>query len=124
MSASPTAAPRHPSTTPDVARAAWGTVCLLAPGLVERSLAGREPDVRARRVVRVLGARHLVQAAGARLLPPHLAVGGGAAVDAVHALTAAAFGLGDARRRRAALADAAVAAGWCVWGVRRYRRLP
>ncbi|GAA2016895.1 hypothetical protein GCM10009756_00710 [Pseudokineococcus marinus] len=119
--------PRHGGrtarpVTPDLLRAAWGATCLLAPGAVQRVLSGHGPDVRGRRVLRVLGARHLVQAAGGRVLPPRLAVGGGAAVDGIHSATALALGLLDAGRRRAALVSAVVAGAWCAWGAARYRR--
>ncbi|WP_298989017.1 hypothetical protein [uncultured Pseudokineococcus sp.] len=107
---------------PDLLRAAWGATCLLAPDAVQRAMSGHDPDVRGRRVLRVLGARHLVQAAGGRVLPPRLAVGGGAAVDGIHSATALALGLLDVRRRRAALVDAVVAGAWCAWGAARYRR--
>ncbi|WP_299037690.1 hypothetical protein [uncultured Pseudokineococcus sp.] len=117
----PLAAPGSPA--PDLARAAWGAACLLAPGPVGRALAGHEPDARARRVLRVLGARHLVQAAGTRVLPAPLALVGGAGVDGLHAATALATGLTRPRRRRASLADAVVAVGWCAWGAVRARRL-
>ncbi|MEJ5913006.1 hypothetical protein [Pseudokineococcus sp. 1T1Z-3] len=116
----------HPGLAlgPDLARAGWGAVCLLAPTVVERALSGHEPDDRARRVMRVLGARHLVQAGASRLLPARLALAGGAAVDALHAATAVVLALADPPRRRASLLDAVVALAWSAWGVRRYRRLP
>lgn len=107
---------------PDLARAAWGAVCLLTPGPVHRVLGGREPDPWERRVLRVLGARHLVQAVASRFLPRGLAAGGGAAVDGLHALTALVLAGVDARRRRSALADVLVAAAWCAWGASRLPR--
>ena len=120
----PVPAERGPgSPVPDLARAAWGTACLLGPGTVGRLLAGHEPDARARRVLRVLGARHLVQAAGMRLLPAPVGLVGGAAVDGLHAGTALLAALADPRRRRAELADAVVATGWCLWSAARARRL-
>jgi len=111
------------SAGPDLARAAWGAACLLGPGTVGRLLAGHEPDTRARRVLRVLGARHLVQAAGMRLLPAPVGLVGGTAVDGLHAVTALLAALADPRRRRAELADALVATGWCLWSAARCRRL-
>ena len=47
----------------EVIRAAYGALELLAPGAAERVLVGRAPDARARTFIRVLGGRHLLQAA-------------------------------------------------------------
>lgn len=120
MTASP--ADRRPHPGPDVARAAWGALCLLAPASVQRVLSGGRVDARGVLVLRVLGGRHLVQAAATRLLPPRPALGGGAAADGLHALSALALAAVDARRRRAALVEAALATAWCAWWVRRCRR--
>ncbi|GAB2756042.1 hypothetical protein [Sinomonas soli] len=92
----------------ETVRAAYGTVELVAPGAVERLLLGHRPDDRARTVIRVLGARHLVQALvtarGGRTL--HRL---GGAVDVIHAVTMAALAGADPRRRRAAAVNAAIA---------------
>jgi hypothetical protein len=95
-------------------RTAWGALLLLAPDPVLRRVAGqRTPDPRARAVLRVLGARHLAQAAALPVLPAGL----GAAVDALHAATAAALALLAPRWRRGALLDTAVATGFAAAGL-------
>ena len=92
----------------ELLRAAYGTAELLSPGTVEGLLIGRAPDQRARAVIRILGARHLLQAVvtarGGRTLHR---LGGG--VDLVHALTMVALAAFDRRRRRPAVVNAAVA---------------
>jgi hypothetical protein len=110
-------------------RAGYGAGLVVAPGVLIRLTAGpgavaghpggrgeaaaqREAGARrARLVARVLGVRHLAQAAftaGTEWADPGnpLPLGGGAAVDVLHA--ASMFGLGavDRRVRRTALTDA------------------
>ncbi|BCT74274.1 hypothetical protein SCMU_01160 [Sinomonas cyclohexanicum] len=92
----------------ETVRAAYGTVELLAPGAVEHLLLGHRPDERARTVIRILGARHLLQAlVTARGGPALHRLGGG--VDIVHAVTMAALAGADPKRRRAAAINAAIA---------------
>lgn len=92
----------------ELIRTAYGTTALIAPGAVEHLLSGHAPDERARTVIRILGARHLLQAAvtarGSRGI--HLL---GCGVDLLHALTAAGLAVVDERRRPAAAANAAIA---------------
>ncbi|MGH9087544.1 MAG: hypothetical protein ACRDYZ_05445 [Acidimicrobiales bacterium] len=93
-------------------RLGWGTLLLAAPAVALRLLGGT-PTPDARTIARVLGARHVVQAAFERwddgrhryLL---------AAVDWAHAASGVAFASVDRRWRRPALTDAALAAvlGW------------
>jgi hypothetical protein len=98
-------------------RAAYGTALVLAPGPTIRLATGRVPGSRTCRVARVLGTRHLAQAALTAVAPRPAVFAAGGQVDAVHAasmlLLAAAGGSG----RRAALTDALAeaafaAAGW------------
>jgi hypothetical protein len=113
-------------------RAGYGAALLCAPGALIRLTAGpgaaagrrrrpaeadaqREaaPASRARLVARVLGARHLAQAAltaaGQRADPGSpLPMGGGAAVDLLHAASMLALGTMDRRVRRTTFTDAAV----------------
>lgn len=98
-----------------VARLAWSGALLVAPGALFRALGGGEADRTWRIVGRVLGARHLAEALFDQ--------GGGpdrlrlsATVDAIHATSALAFAALDRRRRRVALADAAVAGTFAAWG--------
>jgi hypothetical protein len=89
-------------------RAVYGAAELLLPGTVERLLVGTTPDARARKAIRILGARHLLQAAvtarGGRTVH-HF--GGG--VDTLHALTMVGLAAFDPERRRAATVNAAIA---------------
>ncbi len=90
-------------------RAVYGALLLLAPRRALRPVAVAGSGTPAAGVVRVLGARHLLQAAAVR--PSHrTAVVAGITVDVLHAasmLLLAAAG----HERRAALASAAIAAG-------------
>ena len=97
----------------EVVRAAWGAACVLVPRRVA-GLAGDAPDRRAVVVTRVLGARHLVQAAFTLRAPGPAVLAAGAWVDTVHAATAVVLAVVDRRRARSALVDAAVATAWAV----------
>lgn len=107
----------------ELLRAGWGAACLLAPRHVYRGVEGKEPDERARRVLRVLGARHLLQATANGLRPTSLTLGAGSVVDGLHAATALAFGLADASRRRTVLLDAGIAGGWSAAAWHAHRRV-
>lgn len=90
------------------AHALAGTVLLLAPGRVLSVLEGRRPGRAGLLVARVLGARHAGQAL---VLAAHPDLAGwGAAVDALHGASMAAWAGGARPRRRAATASALVAA--------------
>lgn len=94
-----------------ISRALWGAGLLLAPRAVLRGLGGRRSDL-AVVTVRVLGVRHLIQAAvtGWRPGPAVLAVGAG--VDALHGLTAVLLAGLDRRQRGPAVAETGLAAAW------------
>lgn len=96
----------------ELARLVWGAVLLAAPGRVLRSVGGH-PDLTPPAVLRVLGVRHLAQAAVLLRRPTPAAFRLGAVADGLHALTALALAV-DRRRRGVALIDAALAAGWTV----------
>ncbi|SDK43276.1 hypothetical protein [Arthrobacter sp. ok362] len=92
----------------EVVRAAYGMSELLAPDFVSGRLLGEAPDGRARAVIRVLGARHLLQAVlTARAGRTAHRVGG--SVDAVHAASMIVLAALDGRHRRSAAANAALA---------------
>ena len=98
-------------------RASYGVALLMAPGAVIYLATGRLPGRRARRVARLLGARHLIQAgvSACAPLPGVLAIG--VWVDGLHAasmLILAAVGRG---MRRAALTDALAEALFAAAGV-------
>jgi len=91
------------------ARACYGAALLCAPGLIIRIATGRPASSRARGVTRLLGVRHLLQAAltsGPAPGTARLAIG--AAVDLTHAASRAALAAADPKLRRATLADALI----------------
>jgi hypothetical protein len=93
------------------ARYAWGLAILAAPGRM-LAIAGGPNDRRGRATLRVLGARHLLQAALTGSHPRSRAARIAAAVDAAHALTAVGLAAVDRRRRTIATFDALIAASW------------
>jgi hypothetical protein len=112
------AAASVPAGLLQVARAGYGGALLIVPGPVIRLATGRPAGRRARAVARVLGARHLLQAA----LTVAAAPGGaslevGAAIDLTHAASMAALGLADRRARRLTLPDALIETTFAAAGV-------
>jgi hypothetical protein len=107
--------PAKVAPLPLALRIGWGAALLIAPGTVLRLFGGADEGVAPRRIMRVLGARHVVQAAAER-------AGGrqareiGTLVDLLHAGTSVGFGLANRRWRRAAWSDAAVTLVFVVLG--------
>lgn len=101
----------------ELIRGGWGAAMLLVPRQVMQAMDVRV-DTRSVVIGRILGARHLTQAAlsGFRPSPEVLAMG--VWVDLVHALTALALAAADRDRARAGLIDAAAAATWAGSGYR------
>ena len=92
-------------------RACYGAALLLAPGPLIRICTGYPTDSRVRLTARVLGARHLVQAAltagaGPRAGPGAGGLAAGAAVDLMHAASMAGLAAASRPLRRTALTDA------------------
>ena len=114
--------PRRDGSTPptriSTVRAVWGCLLLLAPGWVSRRLHWAEGQRRpARLVLRVLGARQLVQAGVTARWPKRHVLGIGAGTDLLHATTAAWFAASRPGRRVAGgmetiLAVLFATAGW------------
>jgi hypothetical protein len=101
-----------------VVRAGYGGALLTVPGPVIRLVTGRPPGSRARAVARVLGARHLLQAAlttAAASSRPSLGIG--AVVDLAHAASMAAVALADRQVRRLTLSDALIESTFAAAGV-------
>ncbi|WP_018253813.1 hypothetical protein [Salinispora mooreana] len=96
----------------ELTRLVWGGLLLAAPGRVLRAMGGH-PGSTPSAILRVLGVRHLVQAAVLLRWPTPEAFRLGAVADGLHALTAVAL-IADRRRRRLAVTDAAIATGWTV----------
>jgi hypothetical protein len=97
-------------------RAGLGMAHLLLPGGGARLLVGRPLDGRPRSVVRILGARQLIQAVVTRLRPTATVLTLGAWVDGAHAASMVALAWGRPQWRRAALTEAVTAAGLAVAG--------
>jgi hypothetical protein len=97
-------------------RAAYGAVLLCAPGVVISRCTGQPASTRARAVVRVLGSRHLLQAAVTAQAPSALVLRAGAQVDLAHAASMLALGAVGRPLRRAQLADGLVAAIFAALG--------
>jgi hypothetical protein len=95
----------------DVARAAYGAGLLLAPPSALAALAGSPLDRPVVRVARVLGTRHLIQAALLWAHPGPRWQLSGAAVDAAHAASMRALARWSQRpvHRRLAARDARIA---------------
>jgi len=104
-----------------VVRAGYGGVLLIVPGPVIRLATGRPAGPRARAVARVLGARHLIQAAltAAAAAPTAASLGLGAAVDLAHAASMGALGLADRQVRRLTLPDALIESTFAAAGRQR-----
>jgi hypothetical protein len=92
-------------------RLIWGGVLLAVPGPVLRCLGGR-PTRTAKATLRLLGARHLVQATATTLCPDTAMLATGAGLDGLHAITAIALAVIDRPQRRIALTDAGIAVVW------------
>jgi hypothetical protein len=103
-----------------VVQALWGTTLLASPGTVLWLLGGADEGRVPKRIMRVLGARHLAQAIAEHVFGDE-ALLVGACVDALHALTGFGFACADARWRHAALADAMITSGFAAIGLSEVR---
>ena len=99
-----------------VARAAYGLALVCWPGRAVRLAQGTPADGRVQVVARVLGGRHLTQAAATAARPSPGVLTLGADTDLAHAASMLALAVADRRRCRAALVDAAVAAAFAAAG--------
>ena len=97
-----------------LARAGYGAALLCAPGPMIRLCTGQIPSRRASQVARVLGIRHLAQAAIMAWAPGPEMVTAAVAIDLLHAASMLAFAASYKSLRRAELADAVVAATLAV----------
>jgi len=97
-------------------RAAYGAALVLVPGPAIRLATGRLPSRRACRVARVLGTRHLIQAALTAAAPGSAALEIGGQVDAVHSASMLLLAAVSRAGRRAALSDALTEAALAAAG--------
>lgn len=102
----------------ELARAGWGLALLAAPRQILENVHGVEVDAKSVVITRILGARHLTQAALSGLRPSPEVLAMGAWVDGVHALTAMGLAAVDHSRARAGLTDTVVAGVWAAAGYR------
>ncbi len=105
-----------------VVRVLWGTVLLITPEVVLRDLPHQRIDRAARGFARVLGARHLTQAAITSRDGTQRWLMAGAMVDATHAATMAALAALRPDRRKLALTNIATAMALAAAGVADARR--
>jgi hypothetical protein len=106
-----------------VIRAVIGVAHLLAPARSAPGAGGRLTTT-GRRVVRVLGARQLTQAAITGRCPGRAVLWLGVEVDATHAATMLAVAACSRRYRRPALGNVAMAAAFAAAGALAARRAP
>jgi hypothetical protein len=97
-------------------RVAYGSVLLLAPHVIAGALPHEQVDGRVVAFARLLGARHLLEAAiiGRRNRPAWILAG--SAVDATHAATMIGLAVARPNRRPLALANAIAAGAIAVAG--------
>jgi hypothetical protein len=94
-------------------RAGIGLFCLISPD--KALVSSQRGSLAARRVMRILGARHLLQAAVEAAQPTPAVLKVGAGVDAVHALSCLGFAvIGGARWRHGVLLNTVCALGFCA----------
>lgn len=91
-------------------RIGWGAVLLAVPRRVLAAVGHPQPSPAAKRTVRVLGTRHLVQGGLVLSNPSRLVIGAGAVTDVLHSLTGVALATVSPRWRFAAATDAVLAA--------------
>jgi hypothetical protein len=117
----------------DAARACYGGLLLAAPRRVLTVCTSGQASPRALGVVRVLGARHLLQAAltagvvsargPSEEIPPGRALLAGSGVDTAHAASMIGLALAHRPLRRVALADALLASSLAAFGIMAARQL-
>lgn len=111
----------------DAVRVCYGGLLLAAPGRVLSVCTSGRASPYALGVVRVLGARHLLQAAltagvlsargPSEEIPPGRALLAGSGVDTAHAASMIGLALAHRPLRRAALADALLASSLAAFGI-------
>lgn len=101
----------------DLARGSLGLVELVAPAAVLRAVGTDPADPESLAVVRVLGARHLLQAVITTARPTSGTRRLGVGVDAAHAASMIALAVASRSHRRAALCSATTATALAAGGL-------
>jgi hypothetical protein len=99
-----------------IVRATYGVALVLVPGPAIRLATGRLPSRQACRVMRVLGTRHLIQAALTAAAPEPAVLALGGQVDTVHTASMLLLATVSPVGRRAALTDALTEAAFATAG--------
>jgi hypothetical protein len=107
-----------------IARATYGAALVLVPGPAIHLATGRLPSRRACRVARVLGARHLIQAALTAAAPGREGLALGGQVDAVHSASMLLLAVVSRTQRRPAVTDALTEAAFAAAGFSASIQLP
>jgi hypothetical protein len=110
------------SYVPALVRGSYGVLLVSVPGSLIRLAGGSAGNPRARAVARLLGVRHLTQAALAAVGPSPALLALGAEVDLLHSASMMALGGADAPSRRIAFIDGVVAAAFAADGIAAARR--
>jgi hypothetical protein len=97
-------------------RAGYAVVLLCVPSALIGVCTGQPASKADRRVARVLGARHLVQAVLTARSPSPAVLGLGALVDVLHSASMLALGAANRPMRNAEFADGLIAASFAVAG--------
>jgi hypothetical protein len=105
-------------------RIGLGVTYLMFPALAARAAGDQGHRATATVVARILGARHLIQAAATAGQPAGAVLALGAEADAAHAASMLAVGLISRSWRRAALRDCLLAAALAAAGAAAARRAP
>jgi hypothetical protein len=104
------------------ARAAYGIMLLVVPGLLLRLASGVPATPRGRAVARILAVRQLTQAALTAVQPDAACLAVGAQTDVAHGVSMLAWAALNRPSRRVALLNASVAALFAAGGVAAARR--
>jgi hypothetical protein len=102
----------------EILRAAWGAALLIAPRRVLTDIHHVTVDRKSLVIARILGVRHLSQAALSGVSPSPEVLAMGVWVDLAHAGTALGLAGADRSRARAGLTDTAIAATFAGLGYR------
>lgn len=104
--------------TSSIIRGCLGSCELLVPALIAGGVADQPIDTSTQRVIRVLGARHIAQAALQVAVPRRGVVRLGVAIDALHCASMVAYALSRAEpsHRRLARTDAVIASVFALTG--------